>query len=170
MNPLGRAIAVTAAAAMLASAAGCGPYSTKGRTAGDIKKIAVPNFSNETSQPDIEIDITNNLRSGIIADNTLKVVPDDEADAVLEGTIAKYDAVPFTFDPNLQAEQYRLLITIRVSLFNPKDNTYIWKDKEIGAHSDYFLDPTTDRTYDRALEEVYKDLVEGILNATTQEW
>jgi hypothetical protein len=148
----------------------CGVYSTKGRTAGDIKKIAVSNLANETAEPDIEIEITNNLRSGIVRDNTLKVVSEQEADAVLEATVVEYRNTPFTFNADLQAEQYRLVISLTASLFNPKDNTYIWKDRRIDAHSDYYLETATERNYDRALEEVYKDLVEGILNATVQEW
>ena len=155
---------------LLMLAPACGVYSTKGRTAGNIKKVAVPNLSNETAQPDIESEITTNLRNGLIKDNTLKVVAENEADAVLEGTVVDYKNVPFTFNADLQAEQYRLMIVLNISLFNPKDNTYIWKDRRIDAHSDYYLETTTDRTYDRALEEVYKDIVEGILNATTQEW
>lgn len=155
----------------LATVSACGVYSTKGRTAGDIKKIAVPSLANETAEPDIEIEITNNLRSGIIRDNTLKVVPEEEADAVLEGTVVEYRNTPFTFNTtDLQAEQYRLVIGLVASLFNPKDNTYIWKDRRIDAHSDYYLETATERDYDKALEEVYKDLVEGILNATVQEW
>jgi Lipopolysaccharide-assembly len=148
----------------------CGVYSTKGRTAGDIKRIAVPNLANETAEPDIEIEITNNLRSGIVRDNTLKVVPEEEADAVLEGIVVEFRNTPFTFNTDLQAEQYRLVIALAASLFNPKDNTYIWKDRRIEAHSDYYLETATERDYDKALEEVYKDLVEGILNATVQEW
>ena len=165
-----RPFGIFAVSILLMLAPACGVYSTKGRTAGDIKKIAVPNLSNETAQPDIETEITTNLRSGLIKDNTLKVVAENEADAVLEGTVVEYRNVPFTFNADLQAEQYRLMIGLNVSLFNPKDNTYIWKDRRIDAHSDYYLETTTDRTYDRALEEVYKDIVEGILNATTQEW
>lgn len=165
-----RLFGILAVSILLMLAPSCGVYSTKGRTAGNIKKIAVPNLSNETAQPDIEAEITTNLRNGLIKDNTLKVVAENEADAVLEGTVVDYKNVPFTFNTDLQAEQYRLMIGLNVSLFNPKDNTYIWKDRRIDAHSDYYLETTTDRTYDRALEEVYKDIVEGILNATTQEW
>jgi len=165
-----RSFGIFALSILLMLAPACGVYSTKGRTAGNIKKIAVPNLSNETAQPDIEAEITTNLRNGLIKDNTLKVVAENEADAVLEGTVVDYKNVPFTFNTDLQAEQYRLMIGLNVSLFNPKDNTYIWKDRRIDAHSDYYLETTTDRTYDRALEEVYKDIVEGILNATTQEW
>jgi outer membrane lipopolysaccharide assembly protein LptE/RlpB len=165
-----RSFGIFAVSILLVLASSCGVYSTKGRTAGNIKKIAVPNLTNETAQPDIETDITTNLRNGLIKDNTLKVVAEQDADAVLEGTVVDYRNIPFTFNADLQAQQYRLLIGLNFSLFNPKDNTYIWKDRHIDAHSDYYLETTTDRTYDRALEEVYKDIVEGILNATTQEW
>jgi hypothetical protein len=165
-----RLLGIGSISILLVLAPACGIYSTTGRTAGDIKKIAVPNLSNETAQPDIEADITTNLRNGLIKDNTLKVVPEAEADAVLEGTVVEYKNIPFTFNAELQAEQYRLVIGLSVSLFNPKSDTYIWKDRRIDAHSDYYLETTTDRTYDKALEEVYKDIVEGILNATTQEW
>ncbi len=165
-----RSWGIIAAAAFLAFAPACGHYSTKGRTAGDIKKIAIPNLANETAQPDIETQITDNLRAGLIRDNTLKVVAEAEADAILEATVVEYGNVPYTFNTELQADQYRLAIVLLASLFNPKDNTYVWKDRRIEAHSDYYLETTTERTYDRALEEVYKDIVEGILNATAQEW
>jgi hypothetical protein len=166
-----RSWSVLAAAAIIALAPACGGYySTKGRTAGDIKKIAVPNLANETAEPDVEITITENLRAGLIKDNTLKVVGEQEADAVLEAKVVAYSNLPYTFSTELQADQYRLTVVILASLFNSKANDYVWKDRRIEAHSDYYLETTTERTYDRALEEVYKDLVEGILNATTQEW
>jgi hypothetical protein len=167
---MGRSWSIIAAAAILAFAPACGYYSTKGRTAGDIRRIAVPNLANETAQPDIETVITENLRAGLIRDNTLKVVAEAEADAILEASVIEYTNLPYTFNTELQADQYRLAIVLLASLFNPKDNTYVWKDRRIEAHGDYYLETTTERNYDRALEEVYKDIVEGILNATTQEW
>jgi hypothetical protein len=165
-----RLFGIIAVAAVLAFAPSCGYYSTKGRTTGDVKRIAVPNLANQTAQPDIESQITENIRAGLIRDNTLKVVGETEADAILEATVVEYRNVPYTFNTELQADQYRLVIALVASLFNPKDNTYVWKDRRIEAHSDYLLETATERNYDRALEEVYKDLVEGILNATAQEW
>jgi hypothetical protein len=148
----------------------CGYYTTKGRTAGDIKKIAVPYLKNETAEPQIEIEITNNIIDGLVRDNTLTVVPESEADAILEGSIVEYRNIPYTFNAELQAQQYRLVISIRVSLFNRKENAPIWEKRTIEAHSDYYLESSSERNYDNALEEVYKDLVDGILNATVQEW
>ena len=152
----------------------CGYYSTSGRTAGDIKKIAVPYFENGTSEPSIEIEITQHIIDGLIKDNTLKVVSDEEADAILEGTVIDYRNIPFTFaegnNAEIQAEQYRLFIGLRVSLLNRKDNDYIWENKRITAHGDYYLETTSDQNYDKALENVYTDIVEAILSSTVQDW
>lgn len=165
-----RTWSISAASALLMLISACGQYSTSGRTAGNIKKIAVPYIANQTAEPEIEIEITQNVINGLVKDNTLKVVPEEEADAVLEGAVVAYTNIPFTFNTELQADQYRLVIGLVVSLFNPKENTYIWKDKKIEAHSDYYLETVTERTYDKALEEVYKEIVDGILNSTVQEW
>jgi hypothetical protein len=156
-----------------AGAASCAYYGTTSRTAGDIARISVPYFVNKTSEPDVEIEITDQIIRGIAKDNTLKVVDESEADAVLEGAVTKFRNTPFTFEQGesqIQAEQYRLMIEIKVSLFSPSGNAYIYEDKIIRAKGDYYLETTLDQNYENALEEVYQDLVDGILAATVQDW
>ena len=155
---------------LLSLLAACGRYSTSGRTAGDIKKIAIPYLENETAEPEIEIEITQRVIDGLIKDNTLKVTGEDDADAVLEGSITEYSNVPFTFSNELQADQYRLLVGLRVSLLDRKKNTYIWQDKNISKYANYYLETSTEQTYEKALEDIYRDIVEEILGATVQEW
>jgi len=156
------------------SLSSCGYYSTTSRTAGDIKAISVPYLGNETPEPNIEIDITQRIIDGIIEDNTLKVVSDEEADAILEGTIVEYRNDPFTFSKSstedIQAEQYRLIIGLRVSLFDKKKNEYVWKSKIIKGHGDYYLESSLEQNYEKALEFLYIDLVNGILANTVQDW
>lgn len=148
----------------------CGYYSTTGRSAGDIKTIAVPYLDNETPEPEVEIEITEEIIDGLIDDNTLKVVPEDEGDAVLEGSVIQYENEPTTFNRDLQAEQYNLSIKLKMSLFNKKENNFIWEDKIITASSNYYLEGSSERTYEKAREEVFRDIVELILGATVQEW
>jgi hypothetical protein len=57
-----------------------------------------------------------------------------------------------------------------VSLFNKEENAYIWQDKMIKSQANYYLDTTTEQTYDKALEDIYRDLVEAILSETVEEW
>lgn len=168
-----RALALSVALACAFAAMSCTYYGTTSRTAGDIARISVPYFSNRTSEPDVEIEITDQINLGIAKDNTLKVVDETEADAILEGVVMKYRNTPFTFEEGedqIQAEQYRLMIEIKVSLFSPTQNEYIYEDKIVRAHGDYYLETTGDQNYENAIQEVYQDLVEGILAATVQDW
>ncbi len=168
-----RAIALALVFACAFVLVSCTYYGTTSRTAGDIARISVPYFSNRTSEPDVEIEITDQIILGIAKDNTLKVVDETEADASLEGIVMKYRNTPFTFaegDNQIQAEQYRLMIEIKVSLFNPTLNEYIYEDKLVRAHGDYYLETTGDQNYENAIQTVYQDLVEGILAASVQDW
>ncbi len=155
---------------LLIPLAACGRYSTSGRTAGDIKRIAIPYLENQTAEPEIEIEITQRIIDGLVKDNTLKVTSEEDADALLEGSVTEYSNVPFTFSNELQADQYRLLVGLRVSLLDRKKNTYIWQDKNITKHANYYLETSTEQTYEKALEDIYRDIVEEILGATVQEW
>lgn len=159
--------------AVILAVSSCGVYRTTSRTAGDIKNIAIPYLSNETSEPDIEIEITQKIIEGIVNDNTLKVVPEEESDALLEAVIIEYSNIPYTFSESgadVQAEQYRLTVTIRASLFDRKKNEYIWEDKRIKANGDYYLETQSEQTYEKALEDIYRDIVESILSSTVQDW
>lgn len=149
---------------------GCGYYSTSGRKAGNIQKLYVPFLENETPEPEIEIEITQKFIEGLEQEGTLKVTPEKDADVTLEGSVVEYANVPFTFSNELQAEQYRLLIGLRVSLFNREENAYIWQDKIIKSQANYYLETTSEYTYEKALEDIYRDLVEAILSHTVEEW
>jgi hypothetical protein len=173
MSRLSRSVPALMLAAAAVALTGCGVYRTTSRTAGDIKSIAVPYFSNATSQPDIEIEITDRIIEGIVRDNTLRVVDESEADALLEGTVVEYQNVPFTFaqgETQIEAEQYRVFVGIRVSLFDKGKNAYLYENRTIKAHGDYYLETNVDQNYENAMDEVYRDLVEGILSATVQDW
>jgi hypothetical protein len=88
-----------------AAVSGCG-YSTTSRTARDIKSIFVPFFDNKTAEPNLEITVTERLINYMILDNTLKVVDEDEADAILEGEISQFRNQPFSFNQDLNAQEY----------------------------------------------------------------
>lgn len=167
---LRRVILAAVATAVLASSISCGYYSATGRTAGEIKRIAVPYLKNETSEPEIELQITQKIIEYLVNDNTLKVVSEEAADAVLEGSVVEYSNTPYAFNASLQAEQYRLAIALNVSLFKKKENSYIWEGKRINAQSDYYLESDSERNYEKAVEEVYNEIVESVLSSTVQEW
>jgi len=146
-------------------------YSTRSRTAKDIKSIAVPFFNNLTTEPDLEISVTEKIINNLIDDNTLKVVDENNADAVLEGDIVEFANTPFSFNQDLNADEYHVVLVVKVSLFNRKLNEPIWADQRITGNGTYFLDaPESGLTYDDALKEAIQEITEQILNLTVQDW
>ena len=87
-GPLSAGIGVLVLAGLLA---GCGYYGTTSRTAKDIKSVYVPFFSNETTQPDLDIQVTESIIDDLVDDNTLSVTSEDQADAILQGRIVAFE-------------------------------------------------------------------------------
>jgi outer membrane lipopolysaccharide assembly protein LptE/RlpB len=158
------------AAACAALLAGCG-YSTTSRTAKDIKSIYVPFFENKTTEPNLEIDVTERVIQNLVNDNTLKVVPENAADAVLDGQITGFKNQPFSFNENLNAEEYHVVVTVVASLFNRRTNEPIWENKNFVGDGSYFVEQVENgRTFDDAVEESIREITERILNLTVQDW
>jgi len=157
-------------AAALALALACG-YSTTSRTAKDIRTIYVPFFENKTSEPNLEISVTERVIQHLVTDNTLKVVSEDGADAVLEGQIVEFRNQPFSFNSELNAEEYHVVIRVVATLYNRRQNEPIWQNRAFQGDGSYFVEQVEDgRTIDDAIDESIREITERILNLTVQDW
>ncbi|HEU4928686.1 MAG TPA: LptE family protein [Candidatus Krumholzibacteria bacterium] len=162
--------ALVAAALAAACTLSCG-YGTTSKTAKDIKSIHVPFFENETAEPNLEISVTERVIENLVSDNTLKVVPEDGADAILDGRIVEFTNKPFSFNQDLNAEEYIVVIRVTATLFNRRTNEPIWQDKSFQGDGSYFIEQVADgRTFDDAVQESLREITERILNLTVQDW
>jgi hypothetical protein len=150
---------------------GCGYYGTSSRTAKGIKSVAVPFFENRTSEPNLEIIVTERVIDNLVADNTLSVEDESGADAVLEGTIVSFKNEPFSFNRELNAEEYHVVVSVEATLFNRSLNEPIWEKQTIRGDGSYFVDSSEEgRRYEDALAEAIKEITDRILNLTVQDW
>jgi hypothetical protein len=165
------ALAVTSIVTFSATI-GCGYYGTSSRTAKDIKSIAVPFFDNQTLQPNLDIIVTENLINNLVVDNTLKVTDEEFADAVLDGEIVEFINRPFSFNSELNAEEYHVVIKVKLTLFNRRLNEPVWENKIISGDGSYFIDVASEatQTFEGAVEESVREITERILNITVQDW
>jgi hypothetical protein len=165
-------IAAAFAAAVLGVVPGCGYYSTKSRTAKDVKSVAVPFFENDTSEPNLEVMITERIIENLVLDNTLKVKDEAYADAVLTGVVIEFINRPFSFDTELNAQQYSVVIKVKATLFDRRKNINIWADKVIGGDGNYFVEAVDEptHTFEGAVNESVREITERILNMTVQDW
>jgi Lipopolysaccharide-assembly len=165
-----RSAARLAIAAALVLCVACG-YSTTSRTAKDIKTIHVPFFENLTPEPNLEISVTERVIDNLVADNTLKVVPEDAADAILDAQIVEFKNQPFSFNADLNAEEYIVLIRVVATLFNRRTNEPIWEKRSFQGDGSYFIEQVGEgRTFEDAVNESLREITERILNLTVQDW
>jgi hypothetical protein len=108
--------------------AGCG-YGTNTRTAKDIKTIYVPFFENKTAEPNLEISVTERSSRTWSTTTRSRWCRRAGADAVLDGQIDDFKNQPFSFNQNLNAEEYHVVFTVVCTLFNRRTNEPIWKDR-----------------------------------------
>ncbi len=161
---------LVAALWVVLAVAGCG-YGTNTRTAKDIKTIYVPFFENKTSEPRLEIEVTERIIQNLVNDNTLKVVPENGADAVLDGEIVSFRREPFSFNQNLNAEEYHIVITVTCTLFNRRTNEPIWEKRNFVGDGSYFVEQVEGgKTSNDAIDESIKEITDRILNLTVQDW
>lgn len=97
---------------------GCG-YSLVGRGRSTLPRhivsVAVPLFSNNTLEPELEKEITTAIRQAFIRDGRLKVVDMGTASAILEGSLENYTLDPVAFDVADRVTQYRVVITVHIT-------------------------------------------------------
>jgi len=156
---------------VLLSLIGCGYYSTKPLTPKDIKSVAVPFVENRTSEPNLEIIVTEIIVNSLVEDNTLAVEDESQADAILEAVIVSFRNLPFSFNRELNAEEYHVTISVEATLFNRVLKKPIWDKKVIKGDGSYFLDSTEPGfTYEDALAESIEEITDRIINLTVQGW
>ena len=156
--------------AVLLAVSGCG-YSTTSRTAKGIKSVFVEFFENRTAEPNLEIFVTEQIVDFLVADNILKVLGESEADALLEGSIVVYRNFPFSFDEELNAQEYQVIVEVDVTLFDRKLNQPIWQNERLRGVGSYFIDAVEPGfLYEDALAEAVQQITNRIVNLTVQDW
>ena len=115
---------------------GCG-YSTRGSLPGHIKTVAVPIFKNRTLEPGVETAITSGVVNAFSSGGRVKVVPVDEADAVLQGEVVGYSLDGLSFDATANVRAYRLRLVLNVEFRDVRRSAMLWRQEGLSETSDF---------------------------------
>ena len=96
----------------------------------------------------------------------MNVVPIENAEVRLEGSLTRYERNPYNPDQNDQVEQYAVTMYFEIKLLNSEDESEIWKEN-INKFGVYNVETETE---DVGQLEAINQLVEYILNKTTKSW
>jgi len=125
-----------AAALVAALAGGCG-YTIGGNLPPHVKTVAVPVFKNLTQEPGIESVITAAIVTSFGNSGRVRVVPVDRADSIIEGEIVAYTVDSIGYDTGLNAQQFRLWVTLNVKFRDLTNNTMLWEQQGLRERADF---------------------------------
>ena len=145
---------------------GCSFYTFNPKGKSTISSISVERFANRTGEYGLEDRMTDQIIDALISDGSMKVVPSENAEALLVGTLTRYDRQPF--DPTIddQVESYSVTMYFEIKLINSADNTEIWSDN-VNKMGVYNLETQTEE--DGQLDAITQ-LIDYIINKTTKSW
>jgi len=129
----GRALGPVLVALVLA---GCG-YSTRGSLPDHIKTVAVPIFKNRTLEPGVDSAITSGVVDAFSSGGRVKMVPIDEADAILQGEVVSYSLDSLVFDQNANVGAYWLQGVLNVEFRDVRKSALLWPQEGLSATSDF---------------------------------
>ncbi len=112
---------------------GSGKYIPK-----DLKSIAIPDFDNKTTEYRAEQFVTFAIRDEFIKRSRMVLREKvEEADALLEGSILKFDVTPVNYSSLGSVDMYKVTIKINVKLVNLKNNSIIYEKKNMSFTGNY---------------------------------
>jgi outer membrane lipopolysaccharide assembly protein LptE/RlpB len=147
---------------------GCG-YSFSSRTNPHIKTIAVPIFQNTTLERGIEQRIADRVVDAFLADKSLRVVEEKDADSVILGTIERYDRSPYSYDTSQNVQEYKIELTLHVTYEDRTKNKVVWEERVMRSWGTYSVSTDLpeeesmgqDRAIDKAAQDILIKTVRG---------
>jgi hypothetical protein len=145
----------------------CGVYTFSPSALGSLKSLAVPLFENQTTESGIRERLTDQLAQAFVSDNTLKIAREQQADAILRGTVISYVQDPYSYTQAEVVNEYICRIGLNVQFSNRKTGKVIWE--EMGMSNFGVYSAATETEEDGKIRAIAK-LVEDILNRTVKGW
>jgi hypothetical protein len=145
----------------------CGVYTFTPSALGGVKSVAIPLWEDQTTEPGIREMLTEGVSQAFVDDNTLKVVAEARADAVLRGVIRSYSHDPYTYSAGEVVSEYIVTIGIGIEFKERKSGKIIWEESNMSNWGTYLSDSQTEQDGQKAAVD---KLVEDILNKTVKGW
>ncbi len=129
-----------------------------------IRTIAIEPFQNNSLQEGIEQEVTRRVLQAFVTTSRISVVPRvEEADAVIRGTITRYERTPLSWDQTGRIVQYKIRIFADIAFEDRVRGGSIWRVDNIDGVTTYslvrFPPETEDEAIIRASEEMARDVL-----------
>ncbi len=138
-----------------------------------LKTLAVPILKNETTEPNLEQEVTQAIVDRFVQDNKLRVVAEADADLVISGSVVRYTNSVFGFNAREQAEEYQVAVAVRLTARDRVKNREMWRDDNLVHTTNYFVIAPAGQTpqdqYSSRKAAISK-IADAVLNKTVEGW
>lgn len=150
----------------------CSAYTTsRGRVDDNIQRVYVEYLDDLTSEPNIGVDLTDAIIEAIQDDNTLKVVSEADADAIISGRVTRYHLKQMAARQDLTVNEYQIQIAVVMSFHVRATGETLFDEKRFLGTGIYVLDdPTGQTTEATAKTEAGTEIVKDILALVVEDW
>ncbi len=137
-----------------------------------VKTVAIVPFENDTTRPEITDEVFNLLLREFPRSQGLQPAGEDVADAVIRGTITRYDVTTPSYRAGAagdvpQVLQRQVSLTVEVQIINQVDNVVLWESAAVSVRGEFLEESETEDT-GRAL--AIELLVQRIIDGAQSNW
>ena len=159
-----------AALVLVLSLAGCGYYSfSPSLQKGGVGTVAVPVLENETLEYGIETEITEVLND-VLTEGGLRVVGEDEADALLRGAVTLYERSVMSYDAGGDPREYKVRILADLAYEVISSREMIWEGTAEGWAVYSTAGDGEFNSEEEARDDAIEKLADDVLSKTVQGW
>ena len=153
---------------------GCGVYSTSsGRLDASLRHVAVPFLENRSTEPGIEVELTDLIVQALRDDNTLKVTDEEHADTILRGQVLRYALQEVFTRPDadrLQVDEYQVQILVELSLIKRVSAEALFEKRRITGTGNFILDDPDGGGEAGARALAAGEIVRDVLALIVEDW
>ncbi len=173
---------------LLSCIPGCG-YTTRSMISSKYRYIYITPFVNKVDfsqesavankykiyRPMLETEITKAVINKYIFDGNLKLKEKGAADLVLKGELVEFRKDPLRYSESDDVDEYRLNILINISLWDNRENSMLWEEKNFTGDYTYFpvtstLTNVVKKSDSQAVVDAVKDLARRVVERTVEQW
>lgn len=148
------------------TAVSCGVYTFNPKGKSALTSIAVERFENKTPEFGLADRMTDDVIDAFIAEGSMKIVAEENAEAILSGTLVSYVRLPLEYTETDEVISYAVTMGFDIVLKNSDDGSEIWKER-VSQQGIYQVDVETEED---GVQMAIGLLVEAIINKTTKSW
>jgi hypothetical protein len=158
--------------AVTAAGSGCNYGFQGGGFPPHIRTIYIEPFENDTPQFDLETLLYQALSDELPGQLGLQIVGEEAADAILRGTITRYDDAAQNYRANTNQPAGNVLshevrIGVSAELIDIRDNVIRWEARSLTGRGQY--NPTTEQD-ELGQRQAIENLIEQIIDGAQSQW